>query len=241
MNPQGGMGSEMIPDYNLVAWSQDLNGNGELDFTAFGKHGPFGISSMVQIIIDETNRIFVCYTSITEGYHFYGEHYRRLWFRTSFDGGNTWGQFYHYIPDYPFQDMFDFMFPSCAYNTDENIHCIYLTGFEPGTYWFSGNETPENNMVWYAKIPKDEIVGIKQNYKSATDFEVSQNFPNPFSETTSINVNLQKPADINLEVINLFGQKVYETNLQNAKPGLNDFTIVKGVGSWSLFLYGRSW
>jgi len=225
LNPAGGPGSEMIPDYNLIGWSQDMNGNGQLDFDDFGIHGPFGLSSMVQIIIDEANRIFLCYTSITEGYFNNGECIRRLWFRSSYDSGNTWGQFYHYIPDNPYQGDFDFMFPSCAANSGDYIHCIYLTGFEPGLYWFGGSETPENNEVRYDRISKDEIVGIKESEQIVSELEVSQNFPNPFSESTTIMVNLQKPTDIKLEVENMLGERVYEMTVAKGYVGLNTITI----------------
>ncbi len=32
LNPSGGTGSELIVDYNLIAWTQDVNQNGQLDF-----------------------------------------------------------------------------------------------------------------------------------------------------------------------------------------------------------------
>ena len=31
LSPYGDTGSELIQDYNLIGWSQDVNGNGQLD------------------------------------------------------------------------------------------------------------------------------------------------------------------------------------------------------------------
>ncbi|MBS4055973.1 MAG: T9SS type A sorting domain-containing protein [Bacteroidales bacterium] len=51
-------------------------------------------------------------------------------------------------------------------------------------------------------------IGDKRN----TIASVSQNYPNPFSSETNINVNLVKGGNIGLEVFNMTGQKVFETS-----------------------------
>ncbi len=73
------------------------------------------------------------------------------------------------------------------------------------------------NFYYFAKIPKDEIVGINENEKLYDKFEVSQNFPNPFSEFTTIRVNLEETSDLKLEVFSLLGQKVYTSEFDKCK------------------------
>ncbi|MEZ5199027.1 MAG: carboxypeptidase-like regulatory domain-containing protein, partial [Bacteroidales bacterium] len=68
LNPYGGAGTELIEDYNLIGWTQDINGNGELDVLDDWGTYYLGFSSMPQLVIDETNSIFLIYSSVTETY-----------------------------------------------------------------------------------------------------------------------------------------------------------------------------
>ena len=55
------------------------------------------------------------------------------------------------------------------------------------------------------------IVGT-QEIALATQMEVSQNFPNPFSKETNVSVSLKQGSDLNLSVYNITGQKVLDKN-----------------------------
>lgn len=70
----------------------------------------------------------------------------------------------------------------------------------------------------------DWIVGVNENVK--TDLPaVSQNYPNPFSKTTTIEVNLDKPANLCLTVTNLLGQEVMTIGKGAVAAGSYMFTI----------------
>ena len=85
----------------------------------------------------------------------------------------------------------------------------------------------------YQPIPTDVDPGVAVQYKYITDFkfteadfcivgtqeialatqmEVSQNFPNPFSKETNVSVSLKQGSDLNLSVYNITGQKVLDKN-----------------------------
>jgi len=69
LSPYGDIGSELIEDYNLIGWTQDVNGDGEIDILEeFGNYW-LGLSSMPQIVIDDQNSLFLVYSSVTETYH----------------------------------------------------------------------------------------------------------------------------------------------------------------------------
>ncbi len=55
------------------------------------------------------------------------------------------------------------------------------------------------------------VVGTEE-IAQANQAQISQNFPNPFSDETSINVSLGKGANVSVEIYNLTGQKVYANN-----------------------------
>jgi hypothetical protein len=67
-------------------------------------------------------------------------------------------------------------------------------------------------------------VGVnEQDTKSITS--VSQNYPNPFSQTSTIQVNLEAKASLKLVVTNLLGQQVMEIERGDVQAGTHEFVI----------------
>ncbi|MFH1335515.1 MAG: T9SS type A sorting domain-containing protein, partial [Candidatus Zixiibacteriota bacterium] len=59
-----------------------------------------------------------------------------------------------------------------------------------------------------------------------TAFELKQNYPNPFNPETEIEYNLTKPAQVNLTIYNLLGQKV--RTLVNERQPAGSYKITWG-------------
>jgi hypothetical protein len=241
LDPSCGPESELVQDVSLIGWTQDLNGNGVMDilgdvdsYSCF--YFSLGISSMVQLVIDNQNRVFLVYSSLTESYNNGIMDYHRLWFRSSLDGGQTWGQFYHLDGDNLSSIFTDYAFPSCAAITDENIYLTFMGDVEPGMYCPGDECPPDENLIYFTEVPKDEIVGINTE-RSEADFDVSQNFPNPFSQSAIIKVYLIKPAAITFDVMNLLGQKVMQTQTIIGKQGVNHITIEKNCLMPGIYFY----
>jgi hypothetical protein len=70
----------------------------------------------------------------------------------------------------------------------------------------------------------DWIVGIDEKGKQALP-SVSQNFPNPFSQTSTIEVSLQNKGDLSLKVSNLLGQEVMTINKGVVAAGSYTFIV----------------
>ncbi|MCK9292360.1 MAG: T9SS type A sorting domain-containing protein [Bacteroidales bacterium] len=68
------------------------------------------------------------------------------------------------------------------------------------------------------------IVGSEE-IKAVEALQVSQNFPNPFSNETYITVNLAKGSQLNIEVYNLTGQKVYDKKYGYKPAGQTSLVI----------------
>ena len=220
LDPSGCPGSELV---------QDVNGNGVVEYSeepySFDCHYfSTGISSWVQLVADDQSRLFLVYSSYTEEYNDGNMNFWRLWIRSSLNNGQSWGQFYHLDANDTTSIFSDYAFPSCAANSDENLHLIFMADFAPGIYCDEDDCPPDENLIYYAEIPKDEIVGIDAR-KEDTSFEVSQNFPNPFSETSVIKVTLTEPSEICLDILNLVGQNVSESKKLTGKAGVNTMII----------------
>jgi hypothetical protein len=215
--------SELIEDYSLIGWSQDINNNGTWDI--IGEVGTYyiGVSSMPQIIVDDNDQIYVAYASVTETYDNDIQDYRHLWARYS-PNGDFWGPFVDLTAD--LIHIFDeCVFPSIASNSDDSFYLIYQTDIEPGLA-VRGDEDPyTDNNIRYMKVDKDEpYVGLKNNL-SLNDFDVLQNYPNPASGITTIKVNIRKDTELTLEMTNMMGQKVMTTDAGNVKPGMNSIVL----------------
>jgi len=240
LNPYGHPDSELVLNESLIGWCQDINGNGTLNLLDdWGMYRGHGMSTMPQIIVDDQNRLFVVYISVTETFDNGTQNYRHLWIRSSLDGGNTWGQFYHYAENDITHLFSEFSYPSCASNSDDNIYVLYQEDTEPGLDMYGGgdNKLYGENFFYFAKIPKDEIVGLEKNEQANQLFEVSQNFPNPFSETSTIKVNLKEATELKFEILSLLGQKVYETTSANAQIGWNNLILNASDFSPGVYFY----
>lgn len=232
LNPYGDPASELVEDYNLIGWSQDLNENGELDIADEWGYYNCGLSSQVQVAIDDMNQIFVLYASVTEGYDNGSSNYRHLWLRASPNGGQWWGKFIDLNEDliYIFDEC---VFPSMSSSTDDNIHFIYQADNEPGTV----TTNTDQNFIRYMKLAKVDLISGFNETNALDASSVSQNFPNPFRGSSTVFVNLDEKMELSLEVTNLMGQVVYTLPAKTYNAGKVDLTIEAGNLESGVYFY----
>ncbi len=227
-------------DVNLIGWTQDINGNGTIDIigddaTAFGNYRS-GFSSMPQLLIDEADNIFLLYSSVTETFATATQNYRHLWMRVSEDNGATWNAGFTDLTGDVGHIFSECVLPSMSASSDDYLHIIYQQDTEPGLA-VNGDEDPYgDNLMPYIKIHKPEVVGIdNREYNSGnTSSFATQNYPNPAREMTSINVHLNNPAYLTLEIYDMTGKKVMytdhgQTSLGVHKIDLNVASLSPGV------------
>ncbi len=68
------------------------------------------------------------------------------------------------------------------------------------------------------------IVGVREN-KASNIASVSQNYPNPFSQNSTVQVNLTQKANLKLVVTNLIGQQLMQIDRGNVAAGMHEFVI----------------
>ncbi len=225
LDPYNHPDSELEDNYSLIGWTQDYNGNGEIEILWDNIALYYiGISSQPQIHVDEQNKVFIGYSSVTETFDDGVQTFRHLWMRTSPDLGTTWGDFHHLTSD--LIHIFDEnVFPSIASYSDDAVYLTWQTDDQPGLA-VRGDEDPYGeNSIRFMKIYKADVVGVKETKNILSQTDVSQNFPNPFNENSTVIVNLSKKTDLSLEVINITGQKVYELKTRSGSIGANVLTI----------------
>jgi len=227
--------SELVEDYNLIGWSQDVDGDGELTFAAEIGTYYLGLSSMPQIVIDDVNTMYLVYSSTTETFDNGATNYRHLWARVSPFGTGFWGTFHDLTSD--LIHIFDeCVYPSCAANSDDNIYLVYQQDNEPGNAVWGQQHDPVDNDMVVMQVNKDDITSDIKDVEYIHNYDVSQNVPNPFSTTSTINVNLRRSAELQLVVVNLVGQVMYQ-EVVDAKPGMNKFVVDASEFSNGIYFY----
>jgi hypothetical protein len=230
LNPYGEPGSELVEDYSLIGWAQDVNTNGIWDI--LGEPGKYylGASSQPQIAVNEYNEILVIFSGITETYNNGTQDYRHLWARSS-PNGDWWGSFHDLNSN--FAHIYDeCVFPSLASDWDyESILVAFQADNEPGMAVCGDYDPYTENLI---QFPEDGV-GIIELPLPA--FEVMQNIPNPAHDLTAINILVRNPVQVILNVTDLIGQVVFEADEGLLPPGLNKIMIDVGHLPDGIYFY----
>ncbi len=215
---------------DLIGYMIDIDGNGQLDWigTEIANIGLYYLSptSMPQIIVDQYNGVYVVYTSITEGYDNGTQQYRHLWLTYSLDGGNTWNDQIH-LSDNILHFLDECVFPSIARETGEYrdyIHVMYQADAEPGLSVRGDEDQPTDNMIYYLQITKP-TVGVEEVTIIEKPLSVSEAYPNPFKNTSSVDITLAKSSEVSMEIFSVTGQKVSEKNLGIYPSGVSKLAV----------------
>ncbi len=156
---------------NLIGWSYDINANGTLDILPPAYYPSLGLSTMPNLIIDDYNRVFLIYSSVTETYNTGTENYRHLWARTSIDLNCQWGEFFDLTSD--LIHIFDeCVYPISANRVDDNLHLTYQTDNWPGLSVFGDNPIYSENSIRYMEVPIYETKGGEKSV--FVDFRINQ-------------------------------------------------------------------
>lgn len=101
-------------------------------------------------------------------------------------------------------------------------HFTLLMDLDTENYWWRENE--DNGIYFAVKVVVEKgVVGITDDNLTPSGFEVSPNYPNPFNPSTTINYQLSKSGEVNIEIYNALGEKVYFENKGIQREGKHQF------------------
>jgi hypothetical protein len=134
------------------------------------------------------------------------------------------------LTDDPLHSFDECIYPQMANMLpgDDKIYLFYARDNEPGE---AVGVEPDHEYVtnYYTLIEAShEDFGIFvdiENIENAAAHSVSQNYPNPFSGSANVDVELAEDADLSMEVVNLVGQTVQRVDKGFVKAGTHTLQI----------------
>jgi len=216
----------------------DVDNSGTIDVTDFGVYY-FSLSSMANAGIDAAGNIYLVYSSVVENTDYGdGRSLRNLYAMKHTFGANdsVWSAPYNINQD----DVTESVFASVAKNVDGYIHIVFQNDPEPGLVVRGPNPNPNTtyteNDIRYLGFDVNLLLGV--NEISETNlFEVSQNYPNPFSSNSVIDVKLNKPSELSLEISNMLGQQIVNYNAGNCAAGKHQMVIDANKLTAGIYFY----
>ncbi len=220
---------------NYIGWVKDTM----VFYPTFQKlaHYYCSMTSNPGITIDADNNMFVIWSGVTpllDPDEFYLRH---IFERTAIiqpDHSIFWlDSLIDLTGDFLQYNWMECMYPDVAANSDNKIYVLFQGDDLAGSYMkglnitnYSGQTSvTENNMIVLSPSKYDLGIwdGVKKKVKPS--FAVSKNYPNPVIDLTTVNVNIQKPGNLILEVTNLMGQNLFSMEKANLTAGNYRFVI----------------
>jgi hypothetical protein len=126
-------------------------------------------------------------------------------------------------------------FATAARVVDDAVHITYQEDFEPGTA-LTNLDPADFNNINYIEWANPFITGVEQPVNYASAFSVKQNYPNPFTDQTQLQITVKTAADVNVNMTNLLGEIVWENNYTFG-AGIHDVTLTRGNLSSGVYFY----
>jgi hypothetical protein len=200
-----------------------------------GYHG--AITGTPTIAIDDNNNLFAAWMSPTTVLDPDNYMFTHIFERTAtiYPGNDI----YWHDSIIDLTGSLNYTFKECAFpslsptTSADRFHLLFQCDDLAGSYVLGQNVAcsfgqttiTDNNMTVISPLKSDVGVGNVKKKLEMSAFSVSDPFPNPCHDGTTILTNLKRSGNLTLEVINITGQRIYETNKGLCSAGNYWFNI----------------
>ena len=113
----------------------------------------------------------------------------------------------------------------CSYPTSSTLYTASTDGLPIGDLnWF-----PDKKAVWLTDLQTNETIPFEYN--------LQQNFPNPFNPTTTVKFSIPEVSKVTLEVYNVLGQKITQLINKNLNAGNHEIEFSAKDLSSGIYFY----
>jgi hypothetical protein len=206
------------------------------------------LTSNPELVIDKDNKVFLSWAGATLLVDPNNYTLRHLFGRDGVittAGGILWHNdtLVDITADWIQYNFAECMYPSASPTSDANVYILFQRDDYGGSYvkgvtisGYAGQTSPDDNSITLIKWTKPIWDGISEKHATPT-FSVGQNFPNPVTGLTSVNVYLQNSGDLSLKVTNLTGQTLMSLQKSNVLAGVSQFVIDASQLSSGIYFY----
>ena len=113
---------------------------------------------------------------------------------------------------------------------------VAVGGSWPG-YPDSTSVFPQKMIVDYVRVYQDNPNGVEEGSNIPSDFNLYQNFPNPFNPNTKITYELPVQSDVKINIYNLLGEKIQAYNFDALNAGMHSINFNATGLSSGVYVY----
>ena len=232
--------------HNILLGYVASNSAGDSILDPYPKYGT-SLTSFPQITIDAYNNIYFLWSSLTVGNPSPDPlNYRHIWGRAWFNGKSEWTEMIDLNTGflYMFQE---YVYPAVAKRMkNDNLQMITQTSSQPGSQVKDATIPIHDVNIEYREVNASAFWPVGIDNKTANKNTVSQNYPNPVKGATYFSVNLDKAANVIVEVSNVMGQKVMSMNKGVVNAGSQVFSLdgsqlTSGIYFYTVKINGESY
>ncbi|MFH1296534.1 MAG: T9SS type A sorting domain-containing protein [Bacteroidota bacterium] len=225
--PQGLDPDELFALGNYIGWVQDTMVFYEGSLAYYYN----SMSSIPTLVVDEDNYVFAIWSGVTTLVDADGFLLRHVLGRGSTDGGETWEDYFYDLTGNFLYTWSECVFATASATSTDKLYVLFQADDLAGNY-LKGSQgaagqaiITDNLMTVLSPFKTDILYPVGVNEVSKSSFEVSSIFPNPVHGLSTINVIVDKPGTLSLQVFNLLGQQVYEWQKGFVNRGTHQFFI----------------
>lgn len=229
--------------------SMGSDGNPANGLAYAARYGGTSISTHPSLSVDKDNNLYVTWDCPVEfTFNDYLANYRDVHISYSTDDGVSWATTQNATQ----LRSTEAVFACLTKRTDDFVHFIFQADEHPGTNLQnsgSGNLHPNvENTIYYAAIPVQDLMdgklgqntlAVNPELKDSKVFVVSQNEPNPFSESTNVVIYMRAGSELNCTITDATGKVVSNMDLGyknagNHKLSIDGTNLTSGVYFYTL-------
>jgi len=207
---------ELLANGNYIGWVQDTM----VWYSAITELAYYygSLSSMPSMVTDADGNVFVMWSGVTILRDNDDYMLRHIYARASIDNGATWRDTIVDITGNFLYTWSECAYPSASPTSDNMLYVIFQEDTDAGVFLKSTNtgyqgqmSQTTNNFLILTPDKNDIIVpGVGINDRQEVKFQLSQNYPNPVKEQTTMKLTLVQAADVTVNVYSILGQNVQE-------------------------------
>jgi len=206
---------------------------------AGSRYGNNSIVTMPSSGMTASGDIYLAYSSLTDNdISGDGKNYRDVYIIRSTNGGATWTAPVNVTKWLGFN--VEQIFGSIARTVNGKIHLTFMQKGSIGRYDATNNPGAVGPYdIYYMDIDtaglfSEPLTGLSSNSNEV--FTIGQNYPNPFTGITYVDVNMKRNATVSVTVMDIVGREVYNVS-KPAVAGMNQIEINLGTIPSGVYFY----